>query len=51
MTGQTPGQLGIYGFRNRKDTTLRRTLDRALGLGEGARRLGRAGCEGHALAS
>ena len=24
MTGKTPGQLGIYGFRNRKDTTLRR---------------------------
>ena len=21
MTGKTPGQLGIYGFRNRKDTT------------------------------
>src|SRR5262245_21814813 len=21
MTGRTPGQLGIYGFRNRKDTT------------------------------
>ena len=21
MTGTTPGQLGLYGFRNRKDTT------------------------------
>ena len=21
MTGKTPGELGIYGFRNRKDTT------------------------------
>ena len=21
MTGKTPGQLGIYGFRNRKDTS------------------------------
>ena len=28
MTGKTPGQLGIYGFRNRKDTTLRRPVDR-----------------------
>ncbi len=47
MTGKTPGQLGIYGFRNRKDTHVRRPVDRALGLGEGAGGLGQARRAGH----
>ena len=51
MTGKTPGQLGIYGFRNRKDHSYDGLSIATSRLDQGAGRLGRAGARGHALAA
>ena len=42
MTGKTPGQLGIYGFRNRKDTSYDGLSGGHLAQREGARGVGHA---------
>ena len=42
MTGKTPGQLGIYGFRNRKDTSYDGLSIATSDADQGARGLGRA---------
>ncbi len=51
MTGKTPGELGIYGFRNRKDTSYDGLSIVALGVDQGARRLGRARRRGEVVAA
>ena len=42
MTGKTPGQLGIYGFRNRKDTSYDGLAVAHLAVDQGAHGLGPA---------
>ena len=51
MTGKTPGQLGIYGFRNRKDTSYDGLSIATSGCDQRARGLGRARFQGPAFAA
>ncbi len=50
MTGKTPGQLGIYGFRNRKDTSYDGLSIATADADQGARGLGRARGQGPSIA-
>ncbi len=50
MTGMVPGQLGIYGFRNRKDATYDGLSIAHQRLDQGAGRMGRARRAGQTFA-
>ena len=49
MTGKVPGQLGLYGFRNRKDATYDGLSIAHSGSDQGAGRVGRARRAGQAV--
>ena len=51
MTGKTPGQLGLYGFRNRKDTRTKACRSRTPARSTSAAGVGQARRGGHALAA